>query len=340
MAIGSGMGASLGWGEESPVGSIAAITRWGEFNSESLGMEGVNVQGSGLRGGGLYPRLGRRVQVGRNAGGDVNLDIATTGMGLLFKHMLGGSASSLLSGTTYQQVFTPASLVGKGLTVQKLVPQRDGTLKPFTGNGGKIMNWTIACAKDQIATLALTFDFWDIVTSTGAGTPSYSTTSNVFHFKQGSLIVGGTVTTASGVASLSGGTAVAGIKGATISGNNSTESGSDNRYINGKVEQVPTDWRAISGSLDMDFINQSDVYDLYNADTAAALQLKFVGTTAISGANYPTLEVLIPGIHFDGETPKVDGPGVIGLTAPFTGGDDGTNAAVQIRTLTADATVS
>lgn len=340
MAVGSGIGASIGWGEESTVGTIAAITRWGEFNSETIGMDGVNVQGAGLRGGGLYPRLGRRLQVGRNAGGDVNLDIATTGMGLLFKHMLGSSTSSLLSGTTYQQVHTPAALLGKSLTVQKLVPQRDGTLKPFTGNGGKIESWTIACAKDQIATLAVTFDFWDLVTSTSAGTPSYSTTSNVFHFKQGSLIVGGTVTTTSGVASLSGGTAVAGIKGATVSGANALESGSDNRYINGKVEQVPTDWRAITGSLDMDFINQSDVYDLYNTDTTAAVQLKFVGTTAISGSNYPTLEILIPGVHFDGETPKVNGPGVIGLTAPFTGGDDGTNAPVQIRTLTADSTVS
>jgi hypothetical protein len=340
MAVGSGIGASLGIAKETTPGTIVSPTRWLEFNSETLGLSKVIVQGQGLRGGGLYPRLGRRVVPGRNAGGDIVLDVATNGMGLLYEAMLGTSTSSLLSGTTYQQVFTPGPLLGKSLSVQKLVPQRDGTLKPFTYNGCKILTWSLACAKDQIATLTVTLDAWDEVTTTAAGTPSYSTTSNVFHFLQGSLIVGGTVATTTGVAALTGGTAVAGVTGATIAGGSALESGSANRYINGKVEQVPTGWRDITGSLDLDFINQSDVYDVYNTDAATAVQLKFVGTTPISGSNYPTLEVLIPGIHFDGETPKVGGPGTINLKAAFTGGDDGVNAPVQIRVLTSDATVS
>jgi hypothetical protein len=341
VAVGAGIGASLGFARETTPGTIVSPTRWAEFNSETLGLGKVVVQGQGLRGGGLYPRTSRRVVVGRNAGGDINMDIATNGMGLLFESMLGGtSASAVVTGTAYQQIHQPGNTV-KSLTVQKLVPEMiTGTLKPFTYNGCKVTSWTINFAKDQIATLSLTLDAWDETTGTAAGTPSYSASTNVFHFLQAALILGGTASTTSGLVSVTGGSAVAGITGGSITGSTGIRSGSDNRYINGKIEQGQNDWRGVSGSLGLDFISQADVVDLFNADTGATLKLTFTGTTAITGSTYPVLEVLIPRIFFDGETPKVGGPGVISLTAPFTGGDDGTNAALQIRYVTSDTSVS
>lgn len=340
MAVGAGIGASLGWARETTPGTIVTPSRWGEFNSETLACEKVVVQGQGLRGGGLYPRTARRVVVGRNAGGDINLDVATNGMGLLLESMLGGtSTSAVVSGTAYQQVHQPGAAV-KTLTIQKLVPEMvTGTLKPFTYNGCKVTSWTINFAKDAIVTLSITVDAWDEVTTTSAGTPSYSSTTNVFHFGQAALLIGGTASTTSGLVSVSGGTAIAGITGGSITGSTGIRTGSENRYLNGKIDQGQNDWRGVSGSLSLDFINESDVVDLYEADTGATLRLTFTGTTAITGAVYPVFEVLIPRIFFGGETPQVSGPGVISLTAPFTGGDDGTNAALQIRTVTSDNAV-
>lgn len=337
MAIGSGIGASLGIAKETTAGTIVSPSRWLEFNSETLGQEKVIVQGAGLRGGGLYPRASRRSEVGRNAGGDIVLDLATNGMGLLYEAMMGSSTSAVLTGSAYQQVHTPGSLIGKSLSVQKLVPQLDGTLKPFTYNGCKVLSWTLTFGKDAIATLSLTLDAWDETTATSAGTPSYSTTANVFHFLEASLVLGGTVSTTSGLASLSGGSAVAGISGGSITGTTGIRAGSDNRYINGKTEQVQNAWRGITGNLTADFLSQADLYDVFNSSTGVALKLLFTGNLApITGATYPQLEVLIPRIFFDGESPKVGGPDVVSLTAPFTGADDGTNATVQIRSVTSD----
>lgn len=103
-----------------------------------------------------------------------------------------------------------------------------------------------------------------------------------------------------------------------------------------KAEQVENDWRQISGSLDAEFTDLTSVYNTFSSDAATALRLTFTGTTAISGANFPTLEVLIPSIRFDTGAPAVGGPDLLSFGADFTGLDDGTNAAVQIRSVTSD----
>lgn len=341
MALASGLGASLGIAQESTPGTIVSPTRWNEFNSESLGLEKSTIQGQGLRGGGLYPRGSRRAYTGRNAGGDVEMDVATRGMGLWFKNALGAGASTLISGSSYQQVFTPASLNGLSFTTQKLVPNSAGTLVPFTYNGCKILSWELSCEVGGILTLRVTIDAWDEVTSTGAGTPSY-TSADVFHFRQGAVTLGGTASTTSGVTSISGGTSVAVVRAATVSGENPLTTGEENqRFGATKVEQRENGWRSVGGNLELDFVTAAAMYDTMAADTGVSLALTFTGTTAISGSNYPTLEVIVPQIRFDGETPKVGGPEEITTSSDFTGLEDALgNPAVQIRQVTADTSIS
>jgi hypothetical protein len=339
LAIGAGIGSTLQIASEGTPGTIATLTRALEYNTESLGQDKVPVQGLGLRGTGLFPRSSRRSVAGRNAGGDVNLDIATNGMGLLFQAMMGSSTSAVLTGSAYQQVHTPGSLNGISLTVQKNVPELvTGTRKPFTYNGCKVISWTINFTKDGIPTLTLTLDAWDETTATAEGSGAYIAGAGVFSFNGASLTVGGTVTTTSGLASVSGGSPVpiAGVTGGSITGTTGIRAGSDNRYINGKIEQGQADWRSVTGTINLDFVNRSDVYDLFNADTGAALKLSFVTSVAITGSTYPTFEVLLPKIFFTGETPKVGGPGIISLSPNFEATDDGTNAACQLRYVTSD----
>jgi hypothetical protein len=262
-------------------------------------------------------------------------------MGLLLQQICGGtSTSAVVTGTAYQQVHQPGTMVNRSLTVQKLVPNIAGTLVPFTYRGCKITGFEFNCEVGGILTLSVTIDGWDETTGTAAGTPSYSSTE-VFHFAQGTLTLGGTASTAAGVVSVSGGTTVASVKGATVSGEIPLAT---DRFFFGssgvKAEQIENGWRTIGGNLDAEFVSAAALYDTMAADTATAMQLTFVGTTAITGSTYPTFEILIPSIRLDMGSPQVDGPDVIGISTDFTGLDDGTNAAFQLRYVTADTSVS
>lgn len=344
MAIGSGLGASLGIADETTYATAVSPTRWLEFTSESLGLTKGIVQGEGLRGSGLYARSQRRANTTRSASGDVTMEVATRGMGLLYKHMLGTSTSTLISGSSYQQVHVPGSLAGKSFTVQKLVPQTDGVQKPFTYRGCKVLSWTLTCETGGKLMLTLSLDAADEGAGTAnggvaAGTPSY-TASEIFHFRQGAILLGGTVATTSGVAAVTGGTAVARVNAATVTGSNGMKT--DSFHLGGagvKSEPLENAWRTVGGTLTAEFASQAAIYDVMDADTQTAMVLRFTGTTAISGSNYPTLEVLVPSIHFDGESPKVAGTDVVTMASAFTGSDNGTDAAVQIRSVTADTAV-
>lgn len=340
MPTGSGISAQIMAAEEVTVGTAVTVTRAYEFNSESLSLSKNIVQGYGLRAGGQYGRSTRRAYTTRSAGGSIEMDLASRGMGMWFKHMLGSSTSALLSGSAYQQIHVPGSLTGKSLTIQKGVPQTDGTVKPFTYRGCKLPSWEISCDVGEIATLSVDVDAWDEVTATALATAAYTAGTEVFHFAEGSLLLGGTVSTASGLTSISGGTVAASVKSASVKGENPM---ANERYFLGssgvKAEQQENDWRTVGGSLSCEFVNQATVYDLFAADTATALQLKFISPNAISGANYPTVEITIPSIRFDGETPQVGGPDIVEFDADFTGLDDGTNPAVQIRYLTSDTSI-
>lgn len=319
MAVGAGLASQLMFAAETTVGTAVTPTTAVEYNSESLTLEKNIVQGSGLRGGGLFARSTRRAYTTRSVGGDIELDVVTEGMGTLFEHMLGTAASG---------VYTPGPLTGKSLTIQKGVPTTAGVVVPFTYNGCKITSWELACEVGGILTLTLTIDGWSETTATGLATPTYSGTARVFHFAHGALVLGGTVSTTGGVASLAGGTAVAAVTGATITGETPM---ANERFFFGaagqKAEQVENDWRTIGGSLDAEFTSAAAIHTAFAADTETALKLTFTEPTSAK-----VLEVLIPSIRFDGSTPTVGGPDLVTIGADFTGHQDATgNAAVQIR---------
>lgn len=342
MPVAGGLGSSIGIASESAVGTIVSPTRWLEYNSESLHLEKTTINSMGLRGGGLVARSSRRAYTQREAKGDVELEVATKGMGLIFQQMLGGtSASAVLTGSAYQQIHVPGSLTGRSLSVQKLVTTDAAVIVPFTYKGMKVTDWELSCAVGEIATLSLTFDGWDEVTSTGAGTPSYVDTA-VFHFAQGAVSLGGTPSTTAGLTSISGGTTVATVRTASVTGTNPLAT---DRFFFGsagvKAEQLENGWREYGGSLEAEFVSQAALYDAFAADSATTLKLSFVGTTAITGSTYPTLEVICPSIRLNGSTPQNDGPDITTMDVDFEALDDGTtNPAIQIRYVTADTSVS
>lgn len=348
--MGSGISAQFGIGApETTMGTAVAITRFYEFDNEGLDSDLARVDGQGLHAGGLGVRAARSVQTTRTAGGPVTMDLPTNGLGLLMQQCLASYGQTLATptqiGTTgaYKQVHQPALTGGKTFTLQKGAPTTGSTVEPYTYVGAKVVEWTVSCEAGGLAKLAVTFDAWDELTT--ATTPAGAAlaaatypTSKIFHFKQGALYVGGTASTTAGLVSIAGGTLLASVSSFTMTHSRRTK---NDRFFLGnsgrKDEQLENALQQPTGSLGMEFTSRAAVYDLYRANTSAALRLAFtddVGTAGTGQAN--TFELIIPSVKINGETPKVGGPDIVGMTAPFAVYEDGTNAMLQATIISAD----
>lgn len=339
MAAAGGIGATWGFGEESTPGTAVAPTKWFEFQGETFALEQNVLQGEGMRGGGMVARASRRTVPTVTAGGEITGDLPTAGVGLLWKHMLGGTPLVAQQGGTaaYQQVHVPGALTGKSLTIQKGVPDASGTVRPFTYRGSKVTEWSLSCSTGEIASLSVTFDSWNEDTAAAYTTPSYSASTGVFDFSRGTIYVGGTVATASGIATRTGGTAVGTVKAASVTGSNHLKT---DRYFFGasgvKAEQIEAGWREYSGSLTAEFGDLS-LYNLFKNNTQSVVELLFTGSV-ISGAYSQTMSVLLPATYFSSGSPAVSGPDIIDQTLDFDVKDDGVNAPIQVRIISTDTT--
>ena len=170
MATGTGLDASIGFGQETSFGVPKTVDHWFPFDSETLNRQKNTVQATGLRGGTAYSALaaGRR-QSTRDAKGNVVLDYPNQGAGLLLNNML-GTVSTTNVGAAYTQVHTLGSLLGKSLTCQVGRPSVDGVVNPFTYVGCKFTDWELSLATDALLKLNLGIDAKDELTLANAPT--------------------------------------------------------------------------------------------------------------------------------------------------------------------------
>ena len=168
MAVGSGLSATLGIATEGTPGTPVAVTRFYEFDKETMATKKHTVQGSGLRGGALYERGSRRVQTAREAAGGFSYDIPTAGFGLTLQHMLGSFSTTptSLGGGLFQQVHNTGSLQGKTFTTQIVKPDYSGVLtqNAYTYSGCKVTDWTISGQTMGQLKLDLNIDATDVFT--------------------------------------------------------------------------------------------------------------------------------------------------------------------------------
>ena len=111
MAVGSGLSATFGIATEPTPGVPVAVTRFAEFDSETMALKKGIVQGAGLRGGGLVRRAQRRILVSRMASGGVNFDAMTNGFGLFLQHMLGSYTTTPTPATIFVTPTAPTETV-------------------------------------------------------------------------------------------------------------------------------------------------------------------------------------------------------------------------------------
>jgi hypothetical protein len=350
MGIGAGIGGQIGVAPETTMGTAATPTRFYEFNKEQLKLKQNTVQGSGIRAGLTELQASRRTATTREPSGNLDLNLPTKGAGFWLQQMLGSfSAAATQVGTTpaYQQIHVPGSLQGHTFTLQKGVPQSDGTVKPFTYVGCKVTDWTMACAMGGVLTLSLGIDAWDELSlATSPASPALAASSYLagvseFSFVGATLSTGGTAATSSGLTTVTSGTTLANVSAWQVKKTNPLKT---DRFFFGqggrKAEQIQNAFSAHSGQLTAEFASQAALYDVFRAQTPLVMRSSFVGPQIGTSGQYFGLDIIQPAVVFDGDTPNIDGPDVLGITVPYTAYLDALgNPALQVLYTSTDTAV-
>jgi hypothetical protein len=366
--VGSGIAAQLVAKDEVTYGvapSLASGIDSFEFTSETMELKKTSVQSDGLAAGHVYERAKRRVLTNYDVGGAVNMDLPTRQLAFWLRYMVGDFTESITQmGVTgfYTSTYQPKSnQFGHSFSMQIGKPATDATVEPFTYVGCKVVSWEISCSVGAVAKFILNLDGRNELAGAfpnggasasgdplNAATPALATWAlpstgrgaEVFHFRQATVKSGGTPT-GTAPTSLVGATSLGFVRDFTLQ--HAIAMDTNRVFLNSsgfKSEPIENGWRGISGSMTVDFQSTEALYNAYAADTTTSLELTFTGPIAgSSGANTQLLDIIIPNIKLEGESPKVGGPDILKQQVNFTGLDDETTTPIQFTYQSEDSTI-
>lgn len=339
---GSGLDAQVAVASETTWGTPVTVTRFVEFISESLKQEPTWLEPTALRAGTKYKRAARARRSKFTVNGDLTLEHATKGMGLLWRHALGSpvTAPAVIVAGALKQNHVPGPFRGLGLTVQVGRPEPGtGTVRPHTYEGVKCTSWEFSVKDGEIPQLKLMLDGQQELTATALVTASYLAGATVFDFSQAVLKLGGTPTTTAGETTVAGGVAVTTvIREMTISG----ESPKDyERFGLGnagqKNEPLENDTPTITGNLAAEF-SKTELYDPFVAGATTCIQLVLTGAQIGATAENFKLEITMPACKLKAANPTVDGPGIVSMSTDFEAySDETSNPVIQVRIVSDEA---
>lgn len=343
MATGSGLDAQIGFAAETTWGTPVTVTRFVEFNSETLEDVPQYLEPTGLRVGQKYKRASR-VRVSRRAvAGQVTMEHATKGMALFWKHALGSAITAptqIAATAAYQSIITPGDFRGLGLTCQVGRPEPGtGTVRPHTFAGCKVPGWTFSVTDNAIPTLQLTLDGREESTATALAVASYLSGTSVFDFTQASLKLGGTAATASGETTVTDGVAVATIvREFSVTG---AVPMANERYGLGnaglKSEQLENGTPTVVGNLAAEF-SKAELYDVYKANTTLPLEFTLTGDVIESTHRF-LVSLILPAVKLKKAPPQVGGPDLVQMATSFEAYSDEANPTIQVKLVSTDTTL-
>jgi hypothetical protein len=338
MAIGSGLAGQWGVVADGTYATSQAPTRFYRITKASQKRVNNTADGGGISAGQEMAEQAQHVLVSTGATGSIEAPFSTNSWGLILAHIFGGTPTILQQGATtaWLQSFAPGDNIGKSFTSQVGVPNRGGTVLPYTVLGAKITAATFACQAGGLLTIALTVDGQQLVETTALATASFPANQLPFHFGDMAVKLG----------TFGAEAAVQGVKGITLTitrpqqtddsyyAGNSTTAG-----VSIKSEPVWNDYLDVSGSLDIDVVNKADFVDRFAANTATSMLVQWVKTTAIASTFFPTLSFQCPATFFGGDTPALEDTGVTGVSVPFTLRKDLTNGSILGKYMSSDTTI-
>jgi hypothetical protein len=338
-ATGAGLCSQLGFAEEVTHGTFVAPARFLEFTKCELERSFGTQQSEGIYACGQYRRKLDYYRTTKTAAGSVEMEVRQRNMGLLFKHMLG--AAPVITETSggsgvWKHVYQPGALGGKSLSIQRGVPETASSF-PVTAlsyPGSKITGWTLGCKSGELLNLALDVDAVNESDAESLGTANY-VLSEVFHFAQCDIKIGGTASTGSGVVSVASNTALARIAEFELKAENPMNT--ERYFANGagvKSEQMENEFRGLELTLTGDF-NKTQLYDTFKTGTPVPLVITFTGPVVASSVN-AKLEIILACCQPHENTNPIDGPDVIEEKLVLLAEADGTNVPIQLTYTTLD----
>lgn len=304
---------------ETTYGTPVTVNKSFEFLKESLTFRKKVSDSASYRYGASFKSSAGRVIVTTDAGGDVSMEVGTVNFGVLWKACL-GAATSTKDGATnvYQQVHTIGSTL-PSLTVQKVLPSlnTDGTFSDavYTFTSAMVSKWALNVPNAGVATLDLTLDSRDVLTTTAKATPAYGANNHVLHFG-GACLYTGTLTAPTATAAASATTAVVNVKDITIECDNALAVDKTYYFCGAGKKSKP--WKGVpqvTGKMTVEFVTNGPFVAAFLADTAMTLLLNL---RAMENDD-EKVQVALSEIRIEGDLPQAGGtPGVIEMTVPFT----------------------
>jgi hypothetical protein len=333
---GSGLGTQLGLIPEVTVGTPLTVTRFYEIDKLSPTHQKITAVSQGLRATARGHRERNRTITGKGVQLSTSLTVFSKGFGIFLSHALGSSTIAQIAATpTWRQIHLVGDLTGKGMTMQGGFQESySTTVRPFTYNGCKITDLELACQIDGLLKMNLSIDGWNWTNATGLATTAYLGTMEEFNWSQVTATVGATASTSAGRTTVSGGTAIKGLRGISLKIGNKLRT--DRRVAGGagvKIEQAENDFRMLTGDLDVEFADRTQLVDLFDPDTSTTLVFTWTGVTDDGSGNKPVIRVIYPKVKFDSGNPDVGGPDIVDGKVSFTAyeQDDGLNPLCQFE---------
>jgi hypothetical protein len=305
--------------DEVTYGTAVAVTKFFEYRSEGIAGKYERIDSEAIRaGGGRALRSDRFAVNPKGAEGDLKLEVLSDGFTHWFKHMFGGFSDAAPGGGFTVHTYTVGDLNGKSFTTQVGRWGSGGTLYPFTYAGGKVKDWELSNAVDEVLQLSLSLDFATESQGAGAGalalsTPTYPALAKLFTFQGGTVTVGGSQFN---------------ISDFSIKGDNGLKT--DRYFIKTggvKAEPLEDSLRKFEFSLKGEFVDLTQAQRVSAATTAGALG---VISVTWDGPDLSQLKVDIPFARFDEGSPNSGGREVNGLDLSGVCLTDGTASPVTI----------
>lgn len=317
----------LGVVDETTYADAVTVTRFFEYNSESIQETEGRTEGDPLRAG-FTKRNDRFTPYFSGAAGTLEFDVLTKGFGFWLKHMLGAVDTTGPDDTSvYTHTGTMADLYGSSFTCQVNKPFHPaGTNQAFTYSGGKVTNWSLANSVDANLVLSLDCDFADVATNVSLASASYPTSMEPLSWAGAVLLLAD---------------ATYDITEFSVSCNNNLDV--DRRQIRGNTQKKePTGARREvewSISADFDSLTQRNrAHSTTRSGALAKIVAKWTGPTLLGASTYPSVEVTVAAGRFDNWSAPTQGTEGIAQELSGVGLFDGTNSPVKIVVANADST--
>lgn len=316
MALASGIAAQIGAGKESTFGTAVTINRFAEFNNESITAEREALTSAGLRAGrrAVNVRRSRNVLIG--AGGDVELEVATTGMAWLFDLMFGTAQVTTPGGGTLARdiAFTCADAL-PSYTVQIGRPDVTGVVRAYTYPGTVCTEWEMSCETGGILTVkpGLNARTEDRLTALATFAPEDD--DEILEYLDGTVTLDGTPVDVTKV---------------TIKANAGLKT--DRRFIGSPLKKKPIPAALLDLSVELEFEHDgtNGVAALIDSGEVVAFRVVFESPVLIEGALHYSVTVDIPAVQLRGSTPNVEGEDVLMQTVELVALDNETDPLITL----------